>query len=236
MFVPLLCILAASQGTQKPPQGDPAKTEVWNPVPKIVTPGPVPSDAISLGTPDAWHNDDDGPAKWTFQEGIFTVKRGGGDLISNRKFGNCQVHVEWRTPNPAVGEGQGRGNSGVFLMERYEVQVLDSYENRTYSNGQAGSIYKQHIPLVNACLPPGEWQTYDIIFSAPRFNNAGKVLKKARVTVLQNGVLILNNVEIQGETVYIGKPEYTKHDKKESIRLQNHGNPVSYRNIWVREL
>jgi hypothetical protein len=234
MFAPLLCALSllAAQGQQ----GDPAKTEVWTPVPPVVTPGPVPSDAISLAKLDAWRTADGAPANWDEKDGVLTVKSGTGDILSAQKFGSCQLHVEWRTPTPPEGEGQGRGNSGIFLMGAYEVQVLDSYENKTYSNGQAGSIYKQHIPLVNASLPPGEWQTYDIFFTAPVFNDDKSLKSPGFVTVVHNGLLILNHVEIKGETVYIGEPKYTYHEAKESIRLQNHGNPVSYRNIWVREL
>ncbi|HJW28500.1 MAG TPA: DUF1080 domain-containing protein, partial [Saprospiraceae bacterium] len=129
-----------------------------------------------------------------------------------------------------------RGNSGIFLMGRYEVQVLDSYQNRTYSNGQAGSIYKQYIPLVNACRPPGEWQSYDIIFTSPKFDEGGNVVAPARFTVFQNGVLIQNNVEVKGNTVYIGQPHYEKHNVKENLVLQDHNCAVSYRNIWIREL
>lgn len=234
MFLSFVCAFAVLGQAQQ--QGDPAKTEVWTPVPPIVTPGPIPSDAISLNKLDAWHRQGDKPAAWDFADGVFTVKNNGGDMISNQKFGDCQLHMEWRTPTPAKGEGQGRGNSGVFLMERYEVQILDSYENKTYSNGQAASIYKQHIPLVNASTPPGTWQTYDIVFKAPKFAEDGKLVSPAFVTVLHNGVLVLNHVEIKGETVYIGDAKYTKHEAKESISLQNHGNPVSFRNIWVREL
>ena len=145
------------------------------------------------------------------------------------------MHLEWRTPAVIEGKGQGRGNSGVFFQERYEVQVLDNFENKTYSNGQAGSIYKQAIPLVNACKKPGEWQTYDIIFTAPRFNEDGIRTSAGRLTVIQNGVLIQNNVEIQGTTEYIGLPKNIAHGKA-SIMLQDHGDKVSYRNIWIREL
>jgi len=146
------------------------------------------------------------------------------------------LHVEWRTPSTIEGEGQGRGNSGIFLMGLYELQVLDNYNNRTYANGQAGSIYKQHIPLVNACLKPGEWQEYDIIFTAPLFKEDGSLASPARFTVLQNGVLVQNNVELKGPTVYIGQPAYKAHAAKLPLSLQDHGNPTSFRNIWVREL
>jgi hypothetical protein len=223
-------------------QGDPKLTEVWEPVPPVVTPGvgtAPPSDAIVLfaGKDLAqWRQVDGAAARWTVTDGAMTVVKGTGDLRTTRAFGDCQLHIEWRTPSTVQGEGQGRGNSGIFLQERYEVQVLDSFNNRTYSNGQAASIYKQHIPLVNASRPPGEWQTYDIIYAAPRFGDDGKVLRPAYVTVLHNGVLAQNHVEIKGTTTYIGQPKYEKHGAKEPLRLQDHGDPDSYRNIWIREL
>jgi hypothetical protein len=224
-------------------QGDPKATEVWDPIPKIVEPGKSndlpPSDAIVLFNGkdlSAWLDKNNQPAKWSLENNAMTVAKGTGDIHTEKKFGSCQLHIEWRTPEEVVGESQGRGNSGIFLMGRYELQVLDSYNNRTYSNGQAGSIYKQHIPLVNASRKPGEWQTYDVIFTAPSFNTDGSVQSPARITVLHNGVLVQNNVEIKGSTAYIGKPAYTKHGEKESLSLQDHGNPVSYRNIWIREL
>ena len=224
-------------------QGDPKVTEVWEPVPKIIEPGKSndqpPSDAIVLFNGkdlSGWLDKNNQAAKWKLEGGAMTVEKGTGEIHSVQKFGNCQLHIEWRTPAKVEGEGQGRGNSGIFLMSRYELQVLDSYNNITYSNGQAGSIYKQHIPLVNASKKPGEWQTYDVIFIAPKFNDDGSVNSPARITVFHNGVLIQNNVEIKGSTAYIGKPVYTKHADKESLTLQDHGNPVSYRNIWVREL
>ncbi len=147
-----------------------------------------------------------------------------------------QLHLEWRAPAEIEGEGQGRGNSGVYIQGRYEVQVLDCYENTTYPNGQTGSIYKQHIPLANACKPPGEWQTYDIIFMAPRFKEDSSLFTPATVTVLHNGVLILNHAVIKGTSEYIGLPAYKAHPLKQPLLLQDHGNPVSFRNIWVREL
>jgi len=157
-------------------------------------------------------------------------------MKTKQNFGDCQLHIEWRTPIDTAGmEGQARGNSGVFFMEQYEVQVLDNYKNPTYTNGQAASVYKQHVPLVNACRPPGEWQSYDIIFKAPRFNDDGTVKSKAYVTVIHNGVLVQNHVEIQGPTAWIGHPPYKKHGKL-PISLQDHGNQIAYRNIWIREL
>jgi hypothetical protein len=217
-------------------------TDVWEPVPPVVTPGTgtaPPSDAIILfdGTSfDNWVNRDGNAVEWELKDGAMTVKPGTGDIRTKQGFGDVQLHIEWRTPDVIKGEGQGRGNSGVFLMGRYEVQVLDNYNNPTYPNGQAGSVYKQHIPLVNACRPPGEWQTYDIIFMAPRFNEQGRVTHPATVTVIHNGVLVQNNVEIWGTTEFIGLPQYKKHSMREPIRLQDHGDLVSFRNIWIREL
>jgi len=220
----------------------PEETEVWSRKPEVVTPGKgtlPPSDAVVLygeaGDLDKWESEREGPAKWTASEEL-TVEAGTGGIKTKQSFGDMQVHVEWRSPAEVKGNGQGRGNSGFFLMGLYEVQVLDSYNNLTYYNGQAGSIYKQTVPLVNACLPPGEWQTYDIIFKAPVFNEDGSKKSSAYVTVIHNGVLIQNHVEILGTTAYIGAPKNIAHPAKLPISLQNHGNPVSYRNIWVREL
>ena len=220
---------------------DPTASEIWEPVVSKVTPGDgtaPPSDAIVLfdGTDaSAWQNGQGEAIGWTVADGAMTVKRGTGDISTKESFGDCQLHIEWRTPSEIVGEGQGRGNSGVFLMSTYEVQVLDSYVSRTYSNGQASSIYKQHMPLVNATKPPGEWQTYDIIFMAPVFSENGRVLRPATVTVIHNGVLVQNNVTLLGPTEYKGLPNYKKHGKL-PIKLQDHGNPVSFRNIWIRPL
>jgi archaellum component FlaF (FlaF/FlaG flagellin family) len=158
-----------------------------------------------------------------------------GDIKTKKQFGDMQLHIEWRAPDVIVGEGQGRGNSGIFLQERYELQVLDSYESVTYSNGQAGSIYKQSIPLVNATRKPGEWQVYDVVFTAPVFIENGRVTSTAKITVLHNGVLVQNATSIWGPTEYKGLPVYQSHGKA-SLKLQDHGNPVSFRNIWMREL
>ncbi|HEX3656225.1 MAG TPA: DUF1080 domain-containing protein [Pirellulales bacterium] len=209
--------------------------KVW-PEPKVVDPGPVggpPSDAIVLFDGkdlSAWH----GAESWKVADGVATV--GGGPIYSKQPFGDCQLHVEWATPAIVKGSGQGRGNSGIFLQGVYEVQVLDSYENPTYYDGQAGAIYKQSPPLVNACRKPGEWQTYDIIFRAPRFDDDGKLAHPARLTVLQNGVLVQNHTEVLGNTSYYLAPVYTLHAAKLPLMLQAHGDPVRYRNIWIREL
>jgi hypothetical protein len=234
------------------PKAKPEETEVWEPVPKVVTPGTTntapPSDAVVLfdgKNLDQWvATKDKSPAGWTVADGILTVNKAAGNIETKRSFKNYQLHIEWRIPEGVTGTGQGRGNSGVFLASTgagdggYEIQIMDSYENKTYVNGQAGSIYKQGIPLVNANRKPGEWQAYDIIWTAPTFNADGSVKTPARVTAFHNGVLIQNNFELKGETVYIGKPEYKKYDSA-PIKLQAHGDPsppISFRNIWVREL
>lgn len=233
-----LTLSAFAQQTKMKPE----ETEIWEPEPRMVTTyaDRAPSDAIVLfdGTSlDQWvsSNDSSSPAGWTVSAGAFTVVKGKGGIQTKQEFTDYQLHLEWRSPTEIVGESQGRGNSGVFMQGRYEVQVLDSYDNRTYSNGQAASIYKQRIPLVNATKAPGEWQTYDIIWTAPRFNADGILVSKARVTVIHNGVLVQNNVELDGTTEYIGIPKYKAHGPG-PIALQDHGNPVSFRNIWIRPL
>ncbi len=220
---------------------DPKATEVWEPEPRVVTPGQnlaPPSDAIVLfdgSDASAWRHRDGSDIKWKIEDGAMTVVGGTGSIFTREDFGDVQLHIEWRSPRVVEGEDQGRGNSGVFLQNMYEVQVLDSYNNRTYSNGQAGSIYKQYMPLVNACRPPGEWQTYDIIYKAPHFNTDGIKVAPGYLTVIHNGVLIQNHVEIKGTTPYIGLPKNPAHGDG-PIQLQDHGNPVSYRNIWLRKL
>lgn len=235
-----LFITLATYGQERP-KFDPKLTELWDPVPEKVTPGEnnaAPSDAIVLFDGkdlNEWTGEKGGAADWIVEDGMMTVNTKSTGIKTKQKFGDFQLHIEWRTPSEIVGEGQGRGNSGIFMMEKYEVQVLDSYVSKTYSNGQAGSIYKQSIPLVNACKGPGEWQTYDVIFMAPVFTEKGSLKSPARITVLHNGILIQNNFEIKGATEYDKIPLYEAHGK-ESLLLQEHSNPVSYRNIWVREL
>lgn len=217
-------------------------TELWEPVPAIVIPGDngaAPSDAIVLfdGTDlSQWQSVAGGEASWAIDDdGALTVVAGARDIRTRSSFADVQLHIEWRTPSTVIGHSQDRGNSGVFLMERYEVQILDSVDNPTYANGQAASIYKQHMPLVNTSRGPGEWQTYDIVFAAPHFGANERVTQPATITVLHNGVLVQNHVAIQGPTAFVGSPNYAPHGEA-PILLQDHGNPVSYRNIWVREL
>lgn len=220
----------------------PEDTENWSRKPEVVTPAKrdnPPSDAIVLysGKKDAvkWEHANGEPVKWKARK-FLTVEGGSGDIKTKQAFGDVQLHIEWRAPRKGEGQGQERGNSGIYLMGLYEVQVLDSYNNETYYNGQAGSIYKQHIPLVNSSLPPGKWQVYDIFFTAPRFNDDETLQSPAYVTVVHNGIVIQNHVELAGPTLYVGKPVYKYHPDKLPIKLQDHGNLVSYRNIWLREL
>jgi hypothetical protein len=204
--------------------------------PPTVTPGVdngPPSDAIVLfnGTDlSQWEGGD----KWLIQDGAAIANEDG--IRTKEGFGDCQLHLEFAAPEVVEGEGQGRGNSGIYLQGRYEVQVLDSWENPTYFDGQCGAIYKQHPPLVNASRKPGEWQTYDIIFVAPRFNPDGSLLSRGTVTVLHNGVLVQNHWEILGETLFTQPPIYHAHGLREPISIQFHGNPVKFRNIWIRDL
>jgi hypothetical protein len=219
------------------------------PLPPVVTPatpstpeqaGKAPSDAVVLFDGkdlSQWVAMDGSPSKWIVRDGYMECAKGSGYIRTLQNFADCQYHIEWATPTPAHGEGQGRGNSGVFFgLTRYEVQVLDSFESKTYADGSAGSIYGQYPPLVNACRPPGEWQTYDIVYTAPRFDADGKVLSPVRLTILHNGVLIQNNVALTGPTDWINREPYSAHSEKQPLSLQDHGNPVRYRNVWVREL
>ncbi len=207
----------------------------WPEVP-VVDPGPVggpPADAIVLFDGkdlSLW----DGGDKWKVADGVATGAV--ADIRTKQHFGDCQLHVEWATPAKVEGHGQGRGNSGVIMMDRYEIQILDSYNNPTYIDGQAAAVYKQRPPLVNVCRKPGEWQSYDIVFEAPRFSPEGKLLRPAYVTVLQNGVLVQNHTEILGPTSWDKEPKYAAHPAKMPLQLQFHTNPVRFRNIWIREL
>ena len=222
--------------------------DMERPRPPVVDPGTAgmtveptkpPSDAVVLFDGkdlSQWRSVKGGPARWKVQDGAMVVVRGSGDIRSLRAFGDCQIHIEWAAPAPAKGSGQGRGNSGVYIMGLYEVQVLDSYQNDTYPDGQAAAVYGQYPPLVNACRPPGQWQSYDIIFHRPRFGKDGELLQPARVTVLHNGILVQDNVAIKGPTDWMHIRPYKKHLDKLPLVLQDHGNPVRYRNIWVREL
>ncbi len=232
----------------------PQDTEFWEPVPNVVTPGATdaapPSDAIVLfdgKNLDEWVlTRDKSPAKWLVADGLMIVnnERGVGNIETKRTFKNYQLHIEWRIPEKITGTGQARGNSGVFLASTgpgdagYELQVLDSYNNKTYVNGQAASIYKQAAPLVNSNRKPGEWQSYDVVWTAPEFNPDGSLKSPAYVTVFFNGVLVQNHFELKGETRYVGAPFYKKYDSA-PIKLQAHGDrgePVCFRNIWIREL
>ena len=221
-------------------------SEFWEPQPRIVTPAdmdravPPPSDAVVLLGLDAddapeWIGCDGKPVAWSVEDGVMTVIPNSGSIQTRRDFGDYQLHLEWSAPTEIVGESQGRGNSGVFMQGRYEVQILDNYGNETYANGQAGSIYKQSAPLVNACQKPGKWNTYDIIYTAPRFKDDGTLHSHGRITVLHNGVLIQNNTLILGTTEFIGFPKTVAHGRG-PIVLQDHLNPVRFRNIWIREL
>lgn len=245
LTVALLFVAVFAFAQEESIEMKPEMTEIWDPEVPVVTPGEKPSDAPSdaivlfdgVDINREWTNGEGGPVGWKVADGCVTVERGTGIIQTKRVFEDFQLHIEWRSPAEVIGESQGRGNSGVFLQKRYEVQVLDNYNNRTYRNGQAGSLYKQHAPLVNACKAPGVWQVYDIIYTAPRFNEDGTYFTPPTVTVLHNGVLVQNNVKLRGPTEYIGIPEYSiqKHGA-DVIQLQDHGNPVSYRNIWIREL
>jgi hypothetical protein len=248
----VLVLVAAPVFAQQSPAAKPEDTEIWQPVPAIVTPGATntaaPSDALVLfdgKNLDQWVSaQDHTPAKWTISHGILTVSKTAGNIETKHTFRDYQLHVEWRIPKDITGSGQARGNSGVFLASTgsgdagYELQVLDSYNNKTYVNGQAGSIYKQSPPLVNPNRKPGEWQSYDVIWTAPTFDSDGSLKTPAYVTVFFNGVLVQNHFELKGQTLYVGKPFYKAYDRA-PIKLQAHGDasqPISFRNIWVREL
>jgi hypothetical protein len=251
LMIAALALGAALPALAQQPAGRPQDTEVWTPVPKVVTPGATnampPSDAIVLfdgRNLNQWvaSSDTTKPAAWTVGDGTMTVTKAGGDIQTKRRFGSYQIHLEWRVPPDVAGAGQQRGNSGLYLGATpdggYELQVLDSYQNPTYVNGQAASVYKQHIPLANAMRKPGEWQVYDVVWTAPSFNADGTLRTPAYVTAFHNGVLVQDHVQLKGDTRYIGAPQYRAHGPL-PIRLQSHGDPgpqVSFRNIWVREL
>ncbi|MES1226751.1 MAG: DUF1080 domain-containing protein [Bacteroidota bacterium] len=239
--------LTQAQGNAKAEE-----TEYYTPVPRVVTPGAIfsdaPSDAIVLfdgRNLDQWVNTKDSlPAKWILSDNVMTVNKSTGDIQTRSSFSDFQLHIEYRIPENITGSGQARGNSGIFLAALpwgaggYELQVLDNYKNTTYVNGQVGSMYKQAVPLVNACKKPGEWQTYDVIWTAPKFSKEGILVSLARVTVFHNGVLVQNNTSLLGDTPYIGQPSYRVHGPA-PIKLQAHGDksePISYRNIWLRPL
>jgi hypothetical protein len=240
-------ILAQQQSNMKPED-----TEIWEPVPAVVTPGATatapPSDAIILfdgSNENEWVSaQDHTPATWVVHDGILTVNKSDGNIETKRAFKNYQLHIEFRIPADITGTGQARGNSGVFLASLgpgdagYELQVLDAYNNKTYVNGMGGSIYKQSPPLVNPARKPGEWQSYDVVWTAPTFNDDGSLKSPAFVTVFFNGVLVQDHFQLTGQTLYIGKPFYKKYDRA-PIKLQAHGDksePLSFRNIWIREL
>jgi 3-keto-disaccharide hydrolase len=244
----------SAQAPAQQPSGNPKDTEVWTPVPPVVTPGATntapPSDAIVLfdgRNLNEWESaQDHTPARWFVRHGNMVVNKadGVGNIETRRRFRDYQLHIEWKIPKDVTGSDQARGNSGVFLASTgpddsgYELQVLDSYRNSTYVNGMAGSLYKQSIPLANAARPPGHWQSYDVIWTAPRFNKDGSLKSPAYATVFWNGVLVDDHFELKGQTLYIGKPFYKAFDGA-PIKLQAHGDPsepISYRNIWVREL
>jgi hypothetical protein len=254
----LLSLVLASSGSMllaqdRPARPKPEDTEVWKPEPPVVTPGPAvseapPSDAIVLfdGTKlDEWVvAGSTNPAKWTVENGMMKVNKSGGNIETKRHFKNYQLHLEYRIPEDIAGTSQARGNSGVFLASTgrgdagYELQILDNYNNKTYVNGMAGSMYKQAIPLANPCRKPGEWQSYDVVWTAPRFKADGSLETPAYVTVIFNGVLVQNHFQLKGETVYIGKPTYKPYDTA-AIKLQAHGDnssPISFRYIWVRDI
>lgn len=234
-----LCACAVGQSEKRWRSHD-----LTRPRPPVVTPAaqalpvPAPADAVVLfdGTSlDAWRSGKEA-ARWTIDGDAMIGGGGKGNLATARSFGDIQLHVEWASPLPVSGDSQGRGNSGVYLMGLYEVQVLDSYDNDTYPDGQAGSIYGQYPPLVNACRPPGEWQTYDIVFRRPRFDRDGGLVSPARITVMHNGILVQDAVELWGGSSWLSSHPYRRHADRLPLTLQDHGNPVRFRNIWLREL
>jgi len=252
VFAANLVIIQVNAQEQYPEQMPmkPEMSEYWTPQPKVVTPGNATTDAAMSAPSDAivlfdgkdlsqWKSaNDDGDANWSVHDGIFTVNKKAGDILTKKEFGDFQLHLEWKVPENIKGESQARGNSGVYLQDKYEIQILDNYNNATYVNGFAASVYKQSPPLVNPIRKPGEWNVYDIIYTAPTFTKDGRYRTYPTVTVIFNGVLVQNNTVIVGTTEYIGFPKVIPHEKG-PLRLQAHGDasdPISFRNIWIREL
>jgi len=254
MILSVLAMVASliTQAQENTPKMKPEETEYYTPIPPVINPGSAygdpPSDAIILfdgKNLNQWISTKDSTqAKWIVADNVMTVNKESGDIQTKKTFINYQLHIEYRIPENITGSGQARGNSGIFLAALpwgaggYELQVLDNYKNPTYVNGQVGSIYKQSVPLVNACRKPGEWQTFDIVWNAPQFNTRGILMSLAHVTVFHNGVLVQSNTTILGDTPYIGQPSYRRHGPA-SIKLQAHGDksePISYRNIWIRPM
>ncbi len=228
--VPLIQLLQWKPGDHNRPQ--PVKVTP-------AKPGQAPSDAVSLFNGHDllnWQDTKGRPAQWKVGDGYFEVKADSGDIVTRQPFGDAQIHVEWLSPDPPHGTDQEPGNSGVYLMSRYEIQVLESYTNTTYADGQAGAVYCQYPPLVNPALPPGQWQTYDIVWHGPRFGAGGELERPATITLLYNGLLVQDHVTLTGPTDWLKRPAYQPHALKEPLLLQDHGSPVRYRNVWVREL
>jgi hypothetical protein len=243
ILLPALAGILSIHVRAEDPLPPPEVTEQWTPVPAVVhaPAGAAPSDAVILfdgKNLDAWEPATPGSPPWRIEDGAMVIAPQSKpcDWHTKAAFGDLQLHLEFRTPAKVAGSGQGRGNSGVYFMGLYELQILDSWENPTYVNGQAASIYKQHPPLVNASRPSGEWQTYDAVFLAPRFAADGSLLSPARITAFHNGVLVQYDAALRGPTVFRGEPHYAPHPARLPLLLQDHRNPVAFRNIWVREL
>jgi hypothetical protein len=242
IFALALAIAPVAVSAQAAPEWD--VHSMTRPKPRVETPPPFastarPADAIVLfdgRNLNEWRSGENQPAKWRIVDGAAEVVRGTGSISTVRSFGDMQLHIEWRAANPPTADGQNRSNSGVFLMGRYEVQILDSYNNETYADGQAAAIYGQTPPRVNVSRPPGEWQSYDIVFKRPRFAADGSVLEPARITMHHNGVLVHDNVAFTGSVAHMARAVYTAHESKLPLSLQDHGDPVQFRNIWVRDL
>jgi hypothetical protein len=250
MIAVVMCVCLGAVGTAQRTRQDPGLQQ-WGihdpsrPMPPVVDPGPagppapVPADAVVLFNGkdlSGWTTAKGAPAGWKVQDGYMEVVKGSGGIRTKETFGDCQLHVEWATPSPAVGSDQDRGNSGVFLMDTYEVQVLDSYQNKTYADGMAGAIYGQFPPLVDASRKPAEWQAYDIVFHRPRFDASGALVSPARMTIFHNGILVHDNDELTGPTAWKARPPYKAHADRLPISLQDHSHPVRFRNIWIRAL